>query len=133
MASYNRVLVLGNLTADPATHDTSGGTPVAEFVVAVDNPRRRRDRRQETAFVLVRVFGRLATAVAQNRKKGDAVLVDGHMITDSWFNTDGKRLWRTYVVGESVQFLPRAVQQGDVPEGLADDTGFDAVDSGVPF
>jgi len=111
LPGFNKVILCGNLTDNPKQHETSGGTMVSEFVCAVDNPHRWVGRgKHETAFVLVKCFGKLAVAVVNNRRVGDLVLVEGHLTTECWVDAEGQNKQRMFVTAESIQFLPRSEQ-----------------------
>jgi single-strand DNA-binding protein len=86
MASYNRVIMLGNLTRDPETRYTPGQTPICTFGIAATRQFRGRDEndREETCFVDCICFGRQAEVAQKYLKKGRMVHVDGRLKYDTW-------------------------------------------------
>ncbi len=108
MASFNKVILVGNLTRDPELRYTSKGTAVARIGLAVN--RSWRDEtgqlREEATFVDIEAFARSAETIGQYLKKGSPLLVEGRLRTDSWEDkqTNQKRS-RLVVVLESFRFL----------------------------
>lgn len=108
MASFNKVILIGNLTRDPDLRTTQNGTAICDLGLAVN--RRWRDQsgrdQEETCFVDVAVWGRSAENCAQYLQKGAPVLVEGRLRQEQWEdrNGGGKRS-RLTVVAEVVQFL----------------------------
>lgn len=102
-ASYNSICLIGRLTRDPETLFTSSGTQVTKFSLAVD---RRMDKRQNTDFVPIVAFGKLAEAVANYCAKGQLVLVDGELNLDR-YEKDGHTRTYTKILAQRIQFLER--------------------------
>lgn len=118
MSSYNKVILMGNLTRDPEIKYTPKGTPIARLGMAV-NRRWKTDQgedREEVTFVDVDVFGRAAENCGQYLRKGRGVHVDGRLKLDTWEDREsGKKRSRLLVVAEGVQFL--GGRQGDKETG----------------
>ena len=118
MASFNKVILIGNLTRNPDLRTTANGTAICELGLAVN--RRWRDQsgrdQEETTFVDVAVWGRSAENCAQYLQKGAPVLVEGRLRLEQWEdrNGGGKRS-RLTVVAEVVQFLGSRAD-GERPE-----------------
>lgn len=108
MASFNKVILIGNLTRDPDLRTTSNGTAICDLGLAVN--RRWKDQagrdQEETTFVDVTVWNRAAENCAQYLQKGAPVLVEGRLHLEQWEdrNNGGKRS-KLSVVAETVQFL----------------------------
>ena len=108
MASFNKVILIGNLTRDPDLRTTSNGTAICDLGLAVN--RRWRDQagrdQEETTFVDVTAWNRTAENCAQYLQKGAPVLVEGRLHLEQWEdrNGGGKRS-KLSVVAETVQFL----------------------------
>lgn len=108
MASFNKVILIGNLTRDPDLRTTSNGTAICDLGLAVN--RRWKDQagrdQEETTFVDVTVWNRAAENCAQYLQKGAPVLVEGRLHLEQWEdrNGGGKRS-KLSVVAETVQFL----------------------------
>jgi single-strand DNA-binding protein len=108
MASFNKVILAGNLTRDPELRYTPKGTAVAKLGLAVN--RKWRDEsgqpKEEVTFVDVEAFAKTAETIGQYLKKGSPVLVEGRLRLDTWDDkqTNQKRS-RLLVVCENFQFL----------------------------
>jgi single-strand DNA-binding protein len=119
MASFNRVVLMGNLTRDPSLRFTPQGTPVGEFGLALN---RKRGDQEETSFVEVVVWSKQAQTCHEFLKKGRLVLVEGRLQQDRWQTENGETRSRLVVVGERVQFLSAGAGNGHAavaaePEG----------------
>jgi single-strand DNA-binding protein len=109
MASYNRVVLAGNITRDPEIRFTGAGVPVCSFGLAVD---RARSKDKEAAdFFDISAWRELGEAVANHKKKGDPVLVEGRLQYRTWEAQDGSKRSKVDVVADNVQFL------GGKPDG----------------
>ena len=106
MASYNRVVLVGNLTRDPELRYISSGTAVSEVGLAV-NDRVKRDGQwvEETTFVDVTLWARTAEIANEYLSKGSSVLIEGRLKLDSWENNEGQKRSKLRVVGERLVML----------------------------
>lgn len=108
-ASFNRVILMGNLTRDPEVRYTPGGTAVTEIGLAVNRywfDKGSNERKEETTFVDVTLWGRQAEVAGEYLSKGRPVLIEGRLQTDSWDDKEtGKRRSKLKVVGEALQLL----------------------------
>ncbi|MGD9722193.1 MAG: single-stranded DNA-binding protein [Pirellulales bacterium] len=106
MASYNRVILLGNLTADPELRYIPSGTAVTELRMAVNDRRKTASGEwvEETTFVDVTLWGRTAEVATEYLNKGSSVLVEGRLKLDTW-EKDGKKNSKLRVVGDKMQML----------------------------
>ena len=102
MFSLNKVMLAGNLTRDPENKSTASGTSICEFGLAINRKSKDRD---ETCFVNITVFGKLADVCRQFLCKGSAVYIDGRLVFESWEDRSGAKRSALKVVAESVQFL----------------------------
>lgn len=107
MASYNRVILVGNLTRDPQLRYLPSNTAVCEFGVATNRRYRDRDgnQKEEVCFVDISAFGRQAETINQYMGKGRPILVEGRLRFDSWTGQDGQKRSKLSVVVENFQFL----------------------------
>ena len=108
MVMVNKVLVAGNVTADPELRFLAGGAAVCEFTVALNRTYLRRqtqERVEETSFVDVVAWGRTAEVCGEYLKKGRPALVEGRLTQSRWEGPDGRKMSRLRVTAESVQFL----------------------------
>jgi single-strand DNA-binding protein len=108
MASFNKVILMGNLTRDPELRYTPKGTAIAKFGLAVNRKWRNDagETQEEVTFVDIDVFGRSAENVGQYLRKGSPALVEGRLKLDQWDDRNtGQKRSRLGVVAETVQFL----------------------------
>ncbi|MCM3588144.1 single-stranded DNA-binding protein [Mesobacillus maritimus] len=109
----NRVILVGRLTKDPELRYTPNGVAVASFTLAVNRTFTNQQGEREADFINCVVWRRAAENVANFLKKGSLAGVDGRVQTRSYEGQDGKRVYVTEVMAESVQFLePRGQSQG---------------------
>ncbi|EAC6915146.1 single-stranded DNA-binding protein [Listeria monocytogenes] len=101
----NRVVLVGRLTKDPDLRYTPAGAAVATFTLAVNRPFKNAQGEQEVDFINCVVWRKPAENVANFLKKGSMAGVDGRVQTRNYEDGDGKRVFVTEVVAESVQFL----------------------------
>jgi len=117
MASFNKVILVGNLTRDPELRYTPKGTAIAKIGLAVNHKWRSEsgDLKEEVTFVDVEVWSKTAENVGQYMRKGSPILIEGRLRLDTWDDkqTNQKRS-KMVVVGETVQFLgsPRGGAEG---------------------
>ncbi|WP_075983351.1 single-stranded DNA-binding protein [Bacillus massilinigeriensis] len=101
----NRVVLVGRLTRDPELRYTPNGVPVASFTLAVNRSFTNQQGEREADFINCVVWRKPAENVANYLKKGSLAGVDGRIQTRSYEGQDGKRVYVTEVLAESVQFL----------------------------
>ncbi|QDP42012.1 single-stranded DNA-binding protein [Radiobacillus deserti] len=101
----NRVVLVGRLTKDPDLRYTPNGVAVANFTLAVNRPFSNQQGNREADFINCVVWRRPAENLANFMSKGSLVGVDGRIQTRSFDGQDGKRVFITEVVADSVQFL----------------------------
>ena len=108
MASFNKVILLGNLTRDPEIRYTPKGTAVTELGMAVNRvyTAENGEKREETTFVDVTLWGRTAEIAGEYLKKGRPVFIEGRLQLDTWDDkTSGQKRSKLKVVGEGLQLL----------------------------
>ncbi|MGC8227542.1 single-stranded DNA-binding protein [Pseudobacillus badius] len=109
----NRVVLVGRLTKDPDLRYTPNGVAVSTFTLAVNRTFTNQQGERETDFINCVVWRRAAENVANFLKKGSLAGVDGRIQTRNYEGQDGKRVYVTEVLAESVQFLePRSAAAG---------------------
>ena len=106
MANLNKVLLIGRLTRDPEFKYIPSGAAVAEFGLAVNRTYVvQGERREDTCFVDITVWGRQAEITRDYLSKGRQVFVDGHLVFDQWQTKEGQKRSRLRVTADNVQFL----------------------------
>ncbi len=116
MASFNKVILMGNLTRDPELRYTPKGTAIAKVGLAVNRvwTNEAGEKKEEVTFVDVDIFGRTAENVGQYMRKGRPMLVEGRLKLDQWDDKQtGQKKSRLGVVAETVQFLGGAPGAGE--------------------
>lgn len=101
----NRVVLVGRLTKDPDLRYTPSGVAVANFTIAVNRPFSNQQGQREADFINCVVWRRPAENLANFMSKGGLIGVDGRVQTRSYDDPDGKRVFVTEIVADSVQFL----------------------------
>jgi single-strand DNA-binding protein len=104
MVSFNRVILAGNLTRDPELRFTNDGVPVCSFGLAVN---RVRSKSEEVDFFDISAWRELGETIANYKKKGDPILVEGRLQYRTWEAQDGSKRSKVDVVADNVQFLGR--------------------------
>jgi single-strand DNA-binding protein len=105
MASYNRVVLVGNLTRDPELRYIPSGTAVSDIGLAVNDRIKRGDQWvDETTFVDITLWGRTAEIANEYLSKGSSVLIEGRLKLDRW-EKDGQKHSKLKVVGDKLQML----------------------------
>jgi single-strand DNA-binding protein len=108
MASFNKVILAGNLTRDPELRYTPKGTAVAKLTLAVNRTWKSEtgESKEEVSFVDVDVWGRQAEVIAQYMRKGRPLLVEGRLKQDTWEDkTTHQKQSKLKVVLESFSFI----------------------------
>ena len=104
MASLNKVIIMGNLTADPELRTTASGIAVTSFTVAVQRRYAKETDEVKADFINVVAWRQSAEFVTKYFSKGRSIVVEGSLQTRSYTATDGSRRYITEVVADNVQF-----------------------------
>jgi len=110
MANVNKIILIGNLTRDPELKYTPKGSAVADIGLAVNRYYNTEsgERREETTFVDVTLWGKTAELAGEYLKKGRPVYIEGRLQMDTWEDKQtGQKRSKLKVVGENMQFLDR--------------------------
>ena len=109
MASVNKVILLGNLGADPEVRYTNTGTAVANFRIATNE--RWNDKngatQERTEWHNIVAWGKLAEICGKYLKKGRSVYVEGRLQTRSWDDKDGQKRYSTEIISDRIELLGR--------------------------
>jgi single-strand DNA-binding protein len=105
---YNKVILIGNLTKDPELRYTPQGTPVCNFRIAVNTGFKKaaEERKDDTLFIDIVVFGKQGESCSQYLSKGKSVLTEGRLQERRW-ESDGQQRSKVEVIAASVRFLSR--------------------------
>src|SRR2546429_1522900 len=117
MASLNKVFLIGNLTRPVELRYTPSGTAVADLRLAVNRAYTTQggEKRDETCFLTVVVWGKQAESCGEYLDKGSPILVEGRLQTRDWETKDGQKRNVAEVVAERVQFMGRGTQPAAAP------------------
>lgn len=141
----NRVILLGNLTADPELRHTNGGTGVLNLRLATSERYKGKDGswQDRTEYHAIVVWGARGEALSRILNKGDRVAVEGGLRTSSYEAKDGSKRYKTEIVASSVLLNGRGSGGGDAPgrrapggieQGSSDHEGADSfTDDDIPF
>lgn len=129
MPSFNKVIIAGNLTRDPELRTTPNNHSICKLSLAVNRRFRKQDgsEGEETTFVDIDSFGKQADVIAKYLFKGNPLLVEGRLKSDSWTNQNGEKRSKLLVVLETFQFI----SSGQSSNGVSNRSS-DAVTSGIP-
>jgi single-strand DNA-binding protein len=131
MASFNKVLLMGNLTRDPELRFTSNGSALAKFGLAVNRKYKAGEEwKEEVCFVDITVWGKQAENCAEYLSKGRPVFIEGRLQFSTWESDDGQKRNKLEVVAITVQFLGQA---GGGKPGMQPDMEDAPVKDDIPF
>ncbi len=109
MANFNRVILIGNLTRDPEVKYLPSGSAVAEISLAINRSytdKVTNERKEDTTYVEVTLWARLAELAGEYLSKGRPVMIEGRLHLDTWDDkASGQKRSKLKVVGETMQFL----------------------------
>lgn len=106
MAAFNKVILIGNLCADPELKQTPNGVSVTSFSIAVGR-RKVKDQEPQTDFITVVAWRNTAEFICKYFQKGKAILVVGSLQTRTWNDQNGQKRYATEVVAEEAQFVEK--------------------------
>ena len=131
MASFNKVLLMGNLTRDPELRYTSGGTAVASFGLAVNRKFKQGEEwKDEVCFVDITVWAKQGENCAEYLNKGSQAFIEGRLNYQTWEDKQsGQQRSKLEVVANNVQFLTKQGDKKDMGSGFSSV----ADDDDVPF
>lgn len=127
----NRVCLIGRMARDPELRQTTSGTAVVEFTLAVDKRKGKRDEEQEPNWFRISAFGKTAEYVTQYLGKGRLVAVDGRLEHRKYQDKDGNNREAISIIADNVQGLDRPREDAEQPSrkpagrGKAADDDFD--------
>lgn len=131
MPSFNKIELMGNLTRDPELRHTSKGTPVANFGLAVNNPRSKEEN--AVTYFDCTAWRETGQIISQYKQKGELVFISGRVEQDSWTDkTTGETRSKHVVVVEDIQFLPSGNGNGSGGSGSSSSSGGSAQTAAQP-
>ena len=140
MASFNRVMLMGNLTRNPELKYTPSGTAVTDLGLAVNESFKNKagETVEQTCFVDVVVWGRQAETASEFLTKGSPAFIEGRLQFDQWENQEGEKRSKLRVRAERVQFLSSGASNGNNSSEFQVNSGKvtpedSSIDDDVPF
>src|SRR5579863_7632313 len=116
MVSFNKVILMGNLTKNPEIRYTPNGMAVANFRIAVNSRYKQgEETKDDVCFIDIVVFGKQAENSGQYLSKGQGVIVDGRLKERRWETQDGQKRSKYEVVAQSIRFLPKRQDSPELP------------------
>ena len=121
MASFNKVILIGNMTADPELKQTASGLSVCSFSIAVNRRFAKPEQGQQNVdFINVVAWRQNAEFVCRYFKKGNPILICGQLQTRTWSDNQGQKRYATEVQVDEVSFVASAGQtNGAAPAGTS--------------
>ena len=136
MSSFNKIILMGNLTRDPVVSYLPSNTPVVDFGIATNRKWKSQDgqEREEVCFVDCRAFGRVADTIGKYCKKGQSILVEGRLTFDQWDDKEtGQKRNKHRVTVETFTFSSSPAS-GSAPQPRQDDAEPDQTNQdNIPF
>jgi single-strand DNA-binding protein len=119
MSSFNKVILIGNMTADPELRQTNNGLSVCSFSIAVNRRNTKSDNEQSVDFINVVAWRQTAEFVSRYFRKGKPILICGQLQTRSWTDNQGNKRTSTEVLADEVSFVggENTAQSNDKPVG----------------
>ncbi len=114
MASLNKVILIGHMTADPELKQTPSGVSVCSFSIGVTRKFAKTGEQAQSDFINIVAWRQQAEFVARYFRKGSAICICGSLQTRTWNATDGSKRYATEVVADEINFVER---KSDSPRG----------------
>lgn len=126
MASFSKVILMGNVTRDPEVRFAGSGTPIAGFGIGINRRYKGNDGnlKDETCFVDITFFGKQAEVCQNYVHKGDSIVIEGRLKQDNWEGKDGQKRSKLVVVGEKLHLMPK---KGAKNQDESEDSSVEAV------
>lgn len=113
--SFNKVILVGNMTAAPELKQTQSGESVSSFSIAVNRNFKNKDGNAECDFINIVAWRKQAEFICKFFKKGSPILVCGQLQTRTWHDNQGQKRYATEVIADEVAFVGPATQNEDKP------------------
>lgn len=133
MSSYNRVIMLGNLTRDPQLRFTPSQTPVIDFGVATNRKWKSQsgEEQNEVCFSDCTMFGKRAEVIGKFFHKGDPIFIEGRLTFESWQGQDGTKRSKLKVTVENFEFVGKKESETDPSQSAENEPA--PSDDEIPF
>lgn len=128
MASFNKIILVGNLTRDPELRYAPSGTAICNVDIAVNDPMKKDS---EPLYLRILTFNKQAESCGQYLKKGAGILVEGRLQISSWEGEGGVKRTRPEVVAQTIHFLPKGESSPANTQSYQPDIAIS--DNDIPF
>lgn len=116
MASLNKVVLIGHMTADPELKQTQTGVNVTSFSIGVNRKFTKQGEQQQTDFINIVAWRQTAEFIAKYFRKGTAICICGSIQTRSWTDNNGNKRYATEVVADEASFVEKKSDSvSDIP------------------
>ena len=128
MSSFNKVILLGNLTRDPELRTTPAGTSICKFGIATSRVSKnaKGETTEEVVFIDVDAFGKQGEVIARYFAKGRPIFLEGRLRLDQWESANGEKRSKIGVVLESFQFINSSRLEDDLIDNSKNTDNFSA-------
>ena len=142
MASVNKVIIVGNLGADPETRYAPSGDAICNLRIATTESWKDKatgERKENTEWHRVVLFGKVAEIASQYLRKGSQVYIEGKIATRKWQDKEGQDRYTTEIRGHEMKMLGGKSESSDKPQQAqpkqeaAQGSGFDDFSDDIPF
>ena len=135
MSSLNKAQLIGNLGADPEIRQATNGNAIANLNIATSEKwtDKNGEKRENTEWHRVVIFGKLADVVGQHVRKGDRIYVEGKIQTRKWQDRDGNDRYTTEIVGNQMLMLGGTQGGGQPQSQPAPSRDSGGLDDDIPF
>lgn len=135
MPSYNKVMLMGNLTRDPELKRTSADMAVVQIGLAINRKYKDKngDQKEEVTFVDCEAWGKTAETMAKYLARGRPVFIEGRLKLDQWQDNDGNNRSKLKVVVESFQFIDSGGDKSQTQQTSQASTTHAPPEDDIPF
>lgn len=133
MAAFNKVILIGNLVADPELKQTASGIPVTNFTIAISRRFQNKDGQQETDFINVVCWRQTAEFVKRYFTKGKSILVCGSLQSRTWTDNNNQKRYVVEVVADEVSFVERKSDSQPAANQMSAPAPYSSAGEGISF
>ena len=133
MAAFNKVILIGNLVADPELKQTSSGVPVTTFSIAVSRRFQNKDGQQETDFFNVECWRQTAEFVKRYFTKGRSILISGSIQNRNWTDNNNQKRYSTVIVADEAAFVDKKTDSQPMGGQMAAPAPYSNAGGGISF
>ena len=133
MAAFNKVILIGNLVADPELKQTASGVPVTNFSIAISRRFQNKDGQQETDFINIVCWRQTAEFVKRYFTKGKSILVCGSLQSRTWTDNNNQKRYVVEVVADEVSFVEKKSDSQPAANQMSAPAPYSSAGEGISF